>query len=73
MKGKLGIVAALITAAIGTGCAIHSQAPIKEVAYDFSDFHYYDRSYAPSPEYEASSADEAAALSARAAEDEPAY
>lgn len=33
------------------GCAIHSQAPIKEVAYDFSDADFYDKDYAPSPNY----------------------
>jgi hypothetical protein len=36
--------------AIG-GCAIHTQGPIKEVAYDFSDRDFYDRAYAPSPKY----------------------
>jgi hypothetical protein len=40
-----------ITASMATGCAIHAQAPIKEVAYDFSDRDFYDRSYAPSPAY----------------------
>jgi hypothetical protein len=45
---KLGLVAAL---ALSAGCAIHTQGPVKEVAYDFSDYHYYDRNYAPSPEY----------------------
>jgi hypothetical protein len=34
-----------------SGCAIHSQGPIREVAYDFSDAHFYDRAYAPSPQY----------------------
>lgn len=34
-----------------TGCAIRTQGPIKEVAYDFSDHDFYDRSYAPSPKY----------------------
>jgi len=30
------------------------QAPIREVAYDFSDADFYNRNYAPSPAYEAS-------------------
>jgi hypothetical protein len=50
--GKILTVAALAMAgSLATGCAIHSQAPIKEVAYDFSDHAYYDRNYAPSPSY----------------------
>jgi hypothetical protein len=36
---------------LGTGCAIHTQSPIKEIAYDFSDRDFYDRAYAPSPKY----------------------
>lgn len=41
----------LTMAALSVGCAIHTQGPVKEVAYDFSDAHYYDRAYAPSPQY----------------------
>ncbi len=44
----------LLLAAIGgmtSGCAVHAQGPIKEVAYDFSDADFYDRDYAPSPAY----------------------
>jgi hypothetical protein len=44
MLGAMGSIAG--------GCAIHSTAPIKEVAYDFSDADFYDRDYAPSPNYE---------------------
>jgi hypothetical protein len=33
------------------GCSIHQQSPIKEVAYDFSDYYTYDRGYATSPQY----------------------
>lgn len=33
------------------GCSVRSQAPIRMVAYDFSDHAFYDRSYAPSPDY----------------------
>jgi hypothetical protein len=43
-----------LTAAIGllsTGCSIRTQAPIKEIAYDFSDRDFYDRAYAASPQY----------------------
>jgi hypothetical protein len=42
-----------LAAALGAlgGCAIHSQSPVKEVAYDFSDRDFYDRAYAPSPHY----------------------
>ena len=40
-----------LAATIGSGCAIHSQSPIKEVAYDFSDYDFYDRAYAASPDY----------------------
>lgn len=44
---------ALLLAAATTGCAVHSQAPIKEVAYDFTDYGYYDRQFGVSPQYEA--------------------
>jgi len=33
------------------GCSLRVQAPIREVAYDFSDRDFYDRAYAPSPAY----------------------
>lgn len=31
------------------GCSIHTQSPVVPVAYDFNDYYYYDRAYAPSP------------------------
>lgn len=48
---KLVGLAVMLSIAGATGCAVHSQAPIKEVAYDFSDADFYDRAYAPSPDY----------------------
>ncbi|MBI4705554.1 MAG: hypothetical protein HY744_31050 [Deltaproteobacteria bacterium] len=45
------IAGAVLAATMGLGCAIHSQAPIKEIAYDFSDADFYDRAFAPSPDY----------------------
>ena len=55
-RGRWGVVlSALALAAVATfglgGCAIHMQAPIEEVAYDFSDSDFYDRAYAPTPQY----------------------
>lgn len=51
--GKALSVAVLaVMGSMATGCAIHSQAPIKEVAYDFSDADFYDKDYAPSPNYQ---------------------
>jgi hypothetical protein len=55
-RGRWGVVlSALGLAAVATfglgGCAIHMQAPIEEVAYDFSDSDFYDRVYAPTPQY----------------------
>lgn len=50
-KALVVVAAAAMAALSGLGCAIHTQAPIKEVAYDFSDYHFYDRAYAPSPDY----------------------
>lgn len=41
----------LLFLSTAAGCAIHTQAPVKEVAYDFSDHDFYDRAYAPSPDY----------------------
>ena len=48
-----GLVLAL--ASVFAGCAVHSQAPIKEVAYDFSDYGSYDRPFGTSPSYPAQS------------------
>jgi hypothetical protein len=45
------IVSAAMMAAGLLGCSVHSQAPIRQVAYDFSDHAYYDRDFAPSPNY----------------------
>lgn len=50
MKSTIGSVVVAMAAAM-MGCSVHAQAPIKEVAYDFSDRDFYDRSYAPSPDY----------------------
>ena len=52
MNWKLAsAVAMVLLGTVSSGCAIHTQSPIKEVAYDFSDADFYDRAYAPSPEY----------------------
>src|SRR5688500_10258644 len=45
------IVGTAMMAAALLGCSVHSQAPIKQVAYDFSDHAYYDRDFAPSTNY----------------------
>jgi hypothetical protein len=50
-KALLASAGLIVAALSGLGCAIHTQAPIKEVAYDFSDYYFYDRAYAPSPQY----------------------
>ena len=50
-KVAMTAVALAMMTALGAGCAIHSQSPIKEIAYDFSDADFYDRAYAPSPQY----------------------
>jgi hypothetical protein len=55
MESKLACAAAMMAASL-LGCSVHIQAPIKEVAYDFSDRDFYDRGYAPSPDYGASPA-----------------
>lgn len=52
--GAAMVLSVALAAAVGlasTGCSIRTQAPIKEVAYDFSDRDFYDRAYAPSPKY----------------------
>lgn len=36
-------------ALLSQACTIHTQSPVREVAYDFSDYYFYDRAYAPSP------------------------
>jgi hypothetical protein len=48
----LTILTLSVVGSMASGCAIHSQSPIKEVAYDFSDADFYDKDYAPSPNYE---------------------
>jgi hypothetical protein len=47
----LAIAVLGVVGSMASGCAIHSQAPIKEVAYDFSDADFYDKDYAASPNY----------------------
>jgi len=47
----VGIACLAGTGLAGLGCAIHTQAPIREIAYDFSDRDFYDRAYASSPKY----------------------
>ncbi len=49
MVAKLAGV--VVMATLLAGCSIRVQAPIREVAYDFSDHDFYDRAYAPSPVY----------------------
>ena len=58
-KLGLGIAGGLVMALASVlgGCAVHSQAPIKEVAYDFSDSAYYDRPFGTSPSYETADAE----------------
>ena len=56
MRSILLIVATASTL-FGTGCTIQQRSPIREVAYDFSDYAYYDRPYAQSPEYQRSHSD----------------
>lgn len=48
-KWAATLLGVLAVTSVATGCAIHTQGPIKEVAYDFSDRDFYDRAYAPSP------------------------
>ena len=69
------LAASLALAALSTGCAIHSQAPVREIAYDFSDADFYDRAYAASPqdvtnhsEYQVVSSAEPVAAEATAAD-----
>lgn len=45
------ISSAAVMAVAMMGCSVHSQAPIKQVAYDFSDSQHYDRPHADSPSY----------------------
>ena len=45
------LAAAVVMTAMLAGCSISVQAPIREVAYDFSDRDFYNRAYAPSPVY----------------------
>ena len=49
---SLLLIVATAASLFATGCTIQQRSPIREVAYDFSDYAYYDRPYAPSPEYQ---------------------
>jgi hypothetical protein len=51
LLGALALACGVLGLAGLTGCSIRLQAPIREVAYDFSDRDFYDRAYAPSPTY----------------------
>ncbi|MBW2453495.1 MAG: hypothetical protein JRI68_03245 [Deltaproteobacteria bacterium] len=51
-KWAATLLGLLAVTSVAAGCAIHTQGPIKEVAYDFSDRDFYDRSYSPSPNYQ---------------------
>lgn len=56
MRSLLLLVATASTL-FATGCTIQQRSPIREVAYDFSDYAYYDRPYAQSPEYQRNHSD----------------
>ncbi|MCC6521744.1 MAG: hypothetical protein IT373_03705 [Polyangiaceae bacterium] len=49
---KLGAMAVIVAALSSVGCAIHVQGPVREVARDYTDRDFYDRSFAPSPSYQ---------------------
>ncbi|MBI4950870.1 MAG: hypothetical protein HY908_02475 [Myxococcales bacterium] len=49
---KLGAMAVIVAAVSSVGCAIHVQGPVREVARDYTDRDFYDRSFAPSPSYQ---------------------
>lgn len=51
MSKKYVVLFISLICAFYLGCGIHQQSPVKEVPYDFSDHYYYDRAYAPSPQY----------------------
>ncbi len=51
------LIVATASTLFATGCTIQQRSPIREVAYDFSDYAYYDRPYAQSPEYQRSHSD----------------
>lgn len=70
--GFAGKALAMTLMAASTGCAVHTQAPIKELAYDFSDRDFYDRAYAPSPKYLEGNVDYAGVASASLGPAEPA-
>ncbi len=45
------MLVAFALVALLDGCAVHRQAPVRLIPYDFADRDFYDRSYAPSPSY----------------------
>ena len=44
------VVTAVIACLLG-GCTLEQRVPVREVALDFSDHDFYDRAYAPSPDW----------------------
>ncbi len=65
------LVSAAIAAALLSGCSIRVQAPVREIAYDFSDADFYDRAYGPSPDWRGSTVERGPARRAAPAEPAP--
>jgi len=51
MRNAKLLVLAAVSVVACVGCTIESHSMVKEVAYDFSDYDYYDKPFAPSPNY----------------------
>ena len=51
MRNAKFLLLAAVSALSAVGCTIESQNMIPEVPYDFSDYAYYDKPFATSPNY----------------------
>jgi hypothetical protein len=62
MRNAKLLLLSAVTAISALGCTIQSRNGIKEVPYDYSDYAYYDKPFATSPDYRQA---ETAAIPAR--------
>lgn len=51
MRRLAGLIGLAALAAVSSACTYTTQTPVNSAPIDYSDYIYYDRSFAPSPNY----------------------
>ena len=51
MRNAKLLLLSVVTAISALGCTIQTRNGVKEVPYDYSDYAYYDKPFATSPDY----------------------